>query len=293
MRAPALFLLILLAVAARADDQRHGIFFWTLQQKEVDSLVHHVPQEDSIRLAQLKQTFKDVQCSGNDLQEQPFPAGKNLLCTLHGSTSDTILLVAHYEHQGPGKSAVENWSGATMLPFLYHALVASPRKHTFVFLEVDGEEGARSYLRSLVQTQLRALKAVVAVDALGLGTPAFYLRPNDFSSAPTEALLENTLLLAAQEKGMAAPEQEIPGKWLKIDDTKQFRFRGIPSILVHSVDRQTQDIPGSEKDTLEAINGDAYFTSYSMLCYFVANLDDTKIGKTSDASRPPSRGGRR
>lgn len=293
MRAPALFLLILLAVAAYADDQRRSVFFWTLQQKEVDSLVHHVPQEDSIRLAQLKQTFKDVQCTGNDLQEQPFPAGKNLLCTLHGSTPDTILLVAHYEHQGPGKSAVENWSGATMLPFLYHALMASPRKHTFVFLEVDGEEGARSYLRSLVHTQLSALKAVVAVDALGLGTPVFYLGQNDFSSAQAEALLENTLLLAAQEKGMPTPEQEIPGKWLKIDDTKQFRFKGIPSILVHSVDRQTQDIPGSEKDTLEAINGDAYFTSYSMLCYFVANLDDTKIGKTSDTSRTPSRGGRR
>ena len=294
MHALALLLLVLLTAAAHGAEPRHGVFFWTLQQKDIDSLVHHVPQDDSVRLAQLRQTFKDMQCPSDDLREETFAAGKNLLCEVRGSSTDTILFVAHYEHDGPGLSAVENWTGAMMLPFLYHALMAAPRKHTFVFLEVDGEAGAKSYLHSLPAAEVRALKAVVAVDALGLGAPSFYSGPNGYFAAATESLLQSALMLAAQEKGIPAPKQEIPGEWLRIDDTKQFRFKGIPSILVHSVDRKTRNIPGSERDTLEAINGDAYFASYSMLCYYIAELDETRIGNTADAaSRPPSRGGRR
>jgi aminopeptidase-like protein len=286
-------LLIMLTAAAHAADTRHSLFFWTLNQKDIDSLAHHVPQQDGVRLAQLRQTFRDMQCTGNDLHEQVFAKGRNLLCTVHGSSADTILLVAHYEHEGRGMSAVENWSGATMLPFLYHALMSSPRKHTFVFVELDGEEGAKSYLRSLSHAQQHALKAVIAIDALGLGAPSFYLRPNDFRPSPTERLLQSTLLLAAQDKDMAMPQAGIPGGWFKIDDTRQFRFRGIPSILVDSVDRKAREIPGSAQDTLDAIDGDAYFTSYSLLCYYIAELDDAKIGNAVDGSSgPPSRGRR-
>jgi len=293
MRLLASLLLVLLTAAAHAADSRHSVFFWTLAQKDIDSLVHHVPQQDSVRLAQLRQTFRDMQCTGSDLREQTFAAGSNLVCTVHGGSADTILFVAHYEHEGAGMSAVEDWSGATMLPFLYHALMSSPRKHTFVFVELDGDEGARSYLRSLTPAQLRAVRAVVALDALGLGAPGFYLRLNGSTPTRTELLLESTLLLAAQDKGIAMPQAEIPGAWFRLDDTRQFRFRGIPSIVIHSVDRKTREIPGSAQDTLDAIDPDAYFSSYNLLCYYIAELDETTIGNAAvDASGPPSRGRR-
>jgi hypothetical protein len=293
MRAHALLLLVTLAAAANGPEQRHRIFFWTLKPQDVVSLVRHVPQVDSIRLAQLRQTFEDMSCKGDDLREQATAAGKNLLCTLPGSSTETILFVAHYEHSGRGKSAIENWSGATMLPFLFHALMAAPRTHTFVFAELDGEAGAQTYLQSLTHLQRQALKAVVAVDALGLGPLSFYLRPNSFVASPTELLLQSTLFLAAQEKGVPAPKVQIPGGWFKIDDTRHFRFTNIPSILVHSVDHDTRDIPGSEHDTLEAINGDAYFTAYSLLCYYIAELDEINTGaNNTQPSGPPSRGRR-
>ncbi|MBB6146105.1 hypothetical protein HNQ77_004075 [Silvibacterium bohemicum] len=285
-------LLILLSVDTNAPGQRRGLFFWTMPLQDIVAMVRHVPQDDGIRLAQLKQTFKDMQCTGEEIREQAFNGGANLVCTLSGSSPDTILFVAHYEHNGPGQSAVENWTGATTLPFLYHALAATPRKHTFVFLEVKGDAGAKSYLRSLSKADLHALKAVIAVDALGLGATRFYLRPIGFYTSSAESLLQNTLALAAQDKGLPPPQQEIPGSWLKIDDTKLFRFKGIPSILIHSVDRDTREIPGSEKDTLAALNDDAYFASYDMLCYYGAELDDTQIGAPADTTRAPSRGRR-
>jgi hypothetical protein len=294
MRALALLLLVTFVASPDGATQRHGIFFWTLKQQDVESLVRHVPQEDSLRLAQLRQTFQDMECKGDDLREQAFGAAKNLLCTMPGSSEETILFVAHYQHCGPGKSLIENWSGATMLPFLYHALLAAPRKHTFVFAELDGEAGARSYLQSLPHAQRRNLKAVVAVDALGLGPTVFYLRPNGYLPGPTESLLQSTLLLAAHEKGLPDPSAKIPGGWFRIDDTRQFRFANIPSILIHSVDHQTRDIPGSQKDTLEAINGDSYFTTYSLLCYYIAELDEMKTGTDdSPAANPSSSRGRR
>jgi hypothetical protein len=293
MRALALLLLVTLGASADGGAQRHGILFWTLKPQDVESLVRHVPQDDNIRLAQLHQTFEDMDCKGDNLREEAFGAGKNLLCTLPGSSKETILFVAHYEHCGAGKSMIENWSGATMLPFLHHALMAAPRKHTFVFVELDGEAGARSYLQSLTHAQRRGLKAVVALDALGLGPVSFYLRPNSSSPSEIELRLESTLLLAANEKGVPPPRAEIPGGWFKIDDTKHFRFANVPSILVHSVDRETRDIPGSEKDKVDAIRGDDYFTTYGLLCYYIAELDEMKMG-TDDAlpSTSSSRGRR-
>jgi hypothetical protein len=293
MRSVALLLLITLSVADGAP-QRHGVFFWTLKREDVESLARHVPQLDGMRLAQLRQTFLDMQCSGDNLRQEGFDHGKNLICTLPGSSADTILFVAHYEHNGPGKSAIENWSGATMLPFLYHALMAAPRKHTFVFAELDGEAGARAYLQSLSHIQRHNLKALVAVDALGLGSPSFYLRPNGNTLAPVEADLETTLQLAAREKGIEAPAAEIPGSWFKVDDTKQFRYSNIPSILIHSVDRGSREVPGTEKDTLDAFNGDAYFSTYTLLCYYIVELDAMKTGddERASSSLSPSRGRR-
>jgi hypothetical protein len=256
----------------------------------MDSVVHHVPQENSLRLKQLKQTFSDVKCAGGDFREQPFAEGRNLLCTLQGSSTDTVLFVAHYEHDGRGMSAVDNWSGAMMLPFLYYALTASPRRHTFVFAEFDGEEGAKAYMRSLGKAQLHALKAVVAVDALGVGNPSFYVRPNGFRPSPTEQLLESTLALAAIDKNTSAPAEEIPGGWFKVDDTKEFRYKNIPTLLIHSVTHSTHDIPGTEKDTAEALNGDQYYSTYQLLCYFVAELDLKKIDSTPNV--PPSNSSR-
>jgi hypothetical protein len=284
MRTLAILLILATAFSNAEQEKRYIFFIRPIQQKDMNSVVHHVPQENSLRVAQLKQTFKDVQCG--DFHEQPFAGGRNLFCSLQGSSTDTVLFVAHYEHGGQGMGAVDNWSGAMMLPFLYYALTASPRQHTFVFAEFDGEEGAKAYVRSLNKAQFRALKAVVAVDALGVGTPSFYVQPNGLYPSPTEQLLESTLQLAAIDKNVSALREEIPGRWLKVDDTQQFRYKNVPTLLIHSVTHDAHNIPGTEKDIPEAVDADRYYATYQLLCYFVAELDLKKISSTPNA--PPS-----
>lgn len=275
---PILLLLALLlpaSVCAQSGD-RPKIIFWNMQRHSVDLLIHHVPQRDADRLAQLKRTFNDLECRGDNLYERPAGGGTNLICKLPGTAPpaarETILLIAHYEHEGQGMSAIDNWSGAIMLPFLYHALAAVPRRHTFIFAEVNGDEGAKALYRSLP-----GVDAVVALDALGLGPLAYYIHHIGSVPTQTEALLKAALLRAADELGRAQPEASIPGSWFRTDTTREFRYHEIASILIHSVSDSTKHLPGSVDDTTDRISSDSYFNTYILLCCYVVELDQLPL----------------
>jgi hypothetical protein len=75
-------------------------------------MVLGVPQLNQLRLAQLKRAFNDVECNGSNLREQSTTDGTNLVCTLPGNSTDTILVVAHYQQVGEGMSVVNDWSGS-------------------------------------------------------------------------------------------------------------------------------------------------------------------------------------
>src|SRR5271170_2377937 len=273
MRVLAIFLIFLLPAFASDTPQQPKIIFWNMQRHSVDMLVHNVPQRDPDRLAQLKQTFHDLECKDDNLRESPAGEGSNLICTLpgtppHGSKLETIVLTAHYEHEGAGMSAIDNWSGAIMLPFLYHALSAVPRQHTFVFAEVNGEAGSKALLRSVP-----GARAVVTFEALGVGPLCYYIHRNGSVTSYTESLLKAALLRAADVIGKPEPEASIPGTWFRIDDTRPYRYAGVAAILFHSVSGATRHLPGSVDDTAEQINSDAYFDSYNLLCYYMVGLD--------------------
>jgi Peptidase family M28 len=326
MRALALTLALLAATAASAQTPgqnsapqptqnptqatpQNGFLFWDISRKSVDFLLQTIPQGNPVRLAQLRQTFTDFQCLSPNLHEQSAPNGKNLLCTLPGTApptpaadkphgapapntqSGTILFLAHYEHEGSGQSVVDDWSGAIMLPFLYHALSATPRHHTFLFAEVDGEPGAKALFDSFTPAERHAIKGVIALDALGLGPAQFYVDPNDvFTTNYGWGWLQRQLLLAAADQRFTAPLSAIPGGWFKIDDTLEFRHHGIPSILVQSVTFSTRDLPGSARDTASVIDRNTYFNTFVLLAYYAAELDKPWPSPAENAaSRPSSR----
>jgi hypothetical protein len=315
MRAFSFVPVLCLAVAAVATAQTaargpapnsystKSIVFWNVSHESIEFLLRNAPQPDAVRVAQLKQVFIDLQCSGNRLREQQTGDGENLLCTMPasaplngagpgliagsipdstpGSTpasvtaSGTIVVLAHYEHQGSGKSAVCNWSGAVMLPLLYHALAATPRHHNFIFAEVEGEQGAQALFDSFTPAQRHAIQGVVALDALGLGPAQFYMSPNDMPLFYGFGWfwLQHELAQAAVDQRFAAPVAAIPGRWQRVDAAQPFRHHGIPSILIHSVTFGTRGIPGSADDTPEAINREFYFSTLKLLSDYMVELD--------------------
>lgn len=263
--------------AAPASPHNKNLIFWTMSRRSVDMLLSGIPQSNALRLAQLRQTFSDMQCRAPHLRESAAPDGKNLVCTLTGADPakyGSILFLADYEHEGTGESAVANWSGALMLPFLYHALSAMPRHHTFLFAEVKGEPGARALFDSLTPAQRGEIQGVIALDALGLGPAQFYINPNDGSAANAWARLKRPLWQAAADQRMSRPPDfAIPGAWRKTDTTRVFRHHGLPAMLIHSVDFAARQIPGSAKDTSAAINRDTYFQTLTLLSDYAAELD--------------------
>jgi Zn-dependent M28 family amino/carboxypeptidase len=279
---------LLLPISAVAQKKPYPVFR-ALDQQTVDAMVLSVPQSNQLRLAQLKRAFDDVECP--DLREQSTAEGANLQCTLPGNSTDTILVVAHYQHTGEGMSALDDWSGSIMLPFLYRALTATPRRHTFTFVALSGEGGVKSLLSSLTHAQRHAIRAVVALDALGLGPMCFYIHQIGALRSPVESFLAVQLIEAADNQGLKPPQSAIPGSWFRIDDTREFRYQGVPAILMHSADGPNRSVPGSANDKPDAIDTNAYFASYRTLCYYVVALDQM-TGLPATLSPPSARGRR-
>jgi hypothetical protein len=261
------------------------IVYWNMSRSSVNFLLRHVPQTNLIRLAQLKLIFHDLQCNGPNLREQTFPGGKNLLCTLPAGLSadrtssqpprhpGIILFIADYKHEGSGQSAIDNWTGALMLPFIFHALTVAPRRHTFLFAGVEGDAGAKALFDSITSQQVQNTLGVVALDCLGLGSLRYYVNPYDSFNGTQSNWLTHQIQQAALDQHIPAPISALPGGWFKVDVTREFRHHNIQSVLLFSVDFKQRKLPGSQQDTYASLNPDAYYQNLICLAVYAVELD--------------------
>jgi hypothetical protein len=107
------------------------------------------------RRARLESLFREVGCDAEYLTEKSFPHLKdpNLVCLLPGTASTIIVAGGHYDLVNRGPGVVDDWSGAVMLPSLYHSLKSHARMDTFVSIAFAGEEGgllgSHAYVKQL------------------------------------------------------------------------------------------------------------------------------------------------
>lgn len=268
------------SATTKATDPR-VLFFYVRPRSTVELAVHTVPASNEARLTRLRDDFGDAGCNGARHQEQPVPGkhgdpGTNLICTWPGDPQGGLVVVAaHYDHEGHGEGALDDWSGAALLPFLYQAIQGQPRQNTFIFLESWKAEGARVWLKSLSHDQRKRIRAMIDVDALGLGATRYFTTFRAFETAPPAAgHLQQELLWAAIDDGYQDPPQQTdPHHWLTADNTDPFRAYMVPTLVVHSVPPGSAHLPGSAADVPSAIDGNAYYQSYRLLCTFLASLD--------------------
>ncbi len=72
----------------------------------------------------IKGLFAEAGC---DAEEQPIDKRYgNVICTLPGATNSTIIVGGHFDFVDQGRGLVDDWSGTSLLPSLYHALKALP-----------------------------------------------------------------------------------------------------------------------------------------------------------------------
>jgi hypothetical protein len=256
------------------------LFFYTTPRSTVEMEVHSIPATDADRLQRLRDNFSAADCGGGRMREQAVTdrhgaKGVNLICTWPGHGAGVVIVAAHYEREGQGQGALADWSGAILLPFLYQAIQGQPRENTYIFLESWKREGADTWLKTLSRDDRKRLRAVVDLDGLGLSYTRFFTTFSPFENVPIGSThLQTQLLWSALSDGLTqAPEQVSPHHWLTVDETDPFRAFMVPTIVIHSIPPESGRIPGSAADVASVVNGNAYFTTYHLMCAFLASLD--------------------
>lgn len=187
---------VALLTATALPAQKTSLGFWE-PPAAADKLLTHAPRRDSERYRELRQAFIDAHCADPEQGESEMARkDKNLACPVPGATPQTILVVARYDGRaGPGFES--SWADAILLPLLDRAIQAQPRHHTFVFVELDGDEGEYAFFQKVRKSENPQPSAMIILDGLGWGLPLWYTVPSVRATSGHAAELGTNGLLGA------------------------------------------------------------------------------------------------
>lgn len=259
-------LIFLLAGRTPSEELR----FQPVKRELIEQRLKQVTFGNEKRSKRLQALFKEGQCEGEHFQIQKvrgFDLG-NIICSLPGASDSVIIVGAHFDHAHVGHGAVDNWSGAAMLPSLYQSIATEKRKHTYVFIGFTEEErgliGSEHYARNLTPEQRSKVRAMINLDSLGAGTPVIWLSQGDAWLAG---------LLKAVADGLKIPLMAVNVDGVASSDSVSFSKRNIPSLTIHSLRQDTLSVIHSRSDTLSAIKLDEYYETYRLIAAYLVYLD--------------------
>jgi hypothetical protein len=266
---PLLSLILIFLTSGMGIAQNSPLIFWELPQERVNPMLLNVPDSDNQRYIRLQRYFSALHCDPKLMEEISIKkhAGRNLACTLSGTDAAEILIVARYEHRTRLNLETQGWPEALMLPLLYNALQAQPRKHTFVFEALFGNAGERNFIDALRNGSHRSPIATVVLDTLGLAEPRFYTVPaarlskSGRKRSAINKLLESDAAYLARLQGIPPQSVQDPPTE-EIENSILFEADKIPSILIYSL---------SNKPVLPS----AFHQEFEFLAYFLCKIDGT------------------
>jgi Zn-dependent M28 family amino/carboxypeptidase len=192
----------------------------------------------------------------------------NVICTLPGETTATIVVGGHFDFASEGTGIVDDWSGTSLLPSLYQTLKEKRRKHTYEFIAFAAEErglvGSSKYVKNLSAEQRARIEAFVNLECLGLTTPKVWVHRS------TPMLVER---LAEIASAVHIPLQGVDVDSVGDDDTHPFLSKKIPIISIHSVTQDGWSILHSRRDNVDAIHPDDHYSAYKLVAFYLAYLD--------------------
>jgi hypothetical protein len=229
-----------------AQEASTHVEFSTVNAAVIQERLEMVQRRNSDRQKVLKDLFREVGCT--DLSEQRVPGSRepNIICAHDGAEPGVITVGAHYDAEGHGTAAVDDWSGASLLPSLYQSIETQARRNRFVFVGFSGEEagllGSGTYVKRLSKDDRVMIRAMVNLECLGLTPPKVWAHRAD------KGLLELYLRVAnALEVPLAGVNVENVGD----DDSHPFLNAKIPVITIHSLTQETWPILHSNRDQVQ------------------------------------------
>ena len=265
-------LLVLLPATLLAQESHVHV----LEPAVIDQRFASLRTKETDRADALRDMFAEAGCTDNAYVEQKVSGWKprNLICTLPGASSRTILVTAHYDKVKKGEGAIDNWSGAALLPSLYQTLSDRPRQFSYTFILFMGEEaglvGARYYVGQLTPPQRHAIAADVNIDSVGLTGHI-----NMWASRANKDLRNAALTVAAQLGITLSPVnvETLVRDGTPDTDSHSFVDARIPVIDFHSVTPATMKLLHSAKDVSSAVNPETYYDTCRLLAAFLGYLD--------------------
>jgi hypothetical protein len=242
------------------------VHFSPAGKPEILERTRNIPQTNQQRAEQLKAWFSRAGCRGDLLSEQRVPGNDlpNVICRMRGKSDDTIVVGAHYDRVSSPKRPFDDWTGALLLPALYECLHTRRRRHTILFVAFadQGDEllGAEAFISHLSATELRHVRAMVNVDALGLS-------PTKIWSGHSDKELVHALIEMVY--AMKLPASQIELGRVGVSDSDPFLSRHIPQITIHSISQANL-----ASDTVTPFRPAAFYDSYRLICGFIAFLDE-------------------
>ena len=259
----------------------------TIDSAQLEATLVEVPEKNADRIERLKQLFQQAGCGSEYLEVSlhggtPYP---NVICTLPGRSSNTIVVGANVDKPPDGKGIVDNWTGAALLPHLYRSLAAAPRAPCSSFRTwpkpMKRKECARGYLRRLGAERRDRIRAMVNLKGLGLGATSVWATQADRNLRQD---------LHAVAKAMGLPLESVRFFKNVNADSEAFLFWGIPSITVTSYAKSNARLlenPIRDRETSQ-IDLPAYYDSARLIALYLAYLADTlRLREERSAEVPP------
>ncbi|HKT50410.1 MAG TPA: M28 family peptidase [Candidatus Angelobacter sp.] len=271
MRGAALAILVLSLCALCAAQKVH---FSPSQEADLLQRTRSVPQTDHERAEQIKAWFSRAGCKGNFLSEEPVQGSDvpNIVCRMRGSSENTIVIGAHYDHATSASRPFDDWTGALLLPSLYECLHTRRRRHTIVFVAFADEgnqlAGSQAFISRLSATELSRVKAMVNLDTLGLS-------PTKIWSAHSDKDLVQALIKMVY--AMKLPASQIDLGRAGPSDSDPFLSRRIPQITIHSISQANL-----ASGMATPFRPEVFYDSYRLICGFIAYLDEEQKLRPAD-----------
>jgi hypothetical protein len=265
-------LMVALACSAQPAADAPKIVIAQLGPATIQERLNAVPRKLADRVARLQSLFHEAGCDDDRFSAQTVPHSKapNLVCTLIGQTDSEIVVGGHLDSIEIGMGAVDDWSGAVLLPSLYQSLKDQPRRHRFVFVGFAAEEqglvGSAEFVHKLGREEIHRIHAMINLECLGVGPPEVWVSRADKGLLDAYSVVAS--ILHVQPRGMNVDR-------VGDDDSHSFLNVGIPVLTMHSLTPDTLHLIHRPSDKLDAIHADDYYAAYRMAAAYLAYLDST------------------
>ncbi len=238
--------------------------------ESISTSMQAVPCDGIERLRGVKKLFRDAGAAEQDIDIQTFDNGeiKNLIVRKKGSSAETIVVGAHYDHVGGGCGATDNWSGIVIIAHLFKTIRPLQTNKSYIFAAFDKEEeglvGSKKMVKNMPQQELEQICSMVNFDSFGQGYP---MALRNASSDEMIELAEKV----GKEGGIKFVTADIEQA---SSDSKSFLNKKIPAITLSGLTNEWTTILHSGNDKIGKVRMDSVVIGYRFGLNYLAKLDN-------------------